>query len=64
MTKILMTIQNTRDIREFKDKDPEYVPTMTALQGAEADMMCFVETNTPWHKNDLLYDISMVNKII
>ena len=58
------TLQNTRGIKEFKDKDPKYVPTMTALKEAGADMLCFVETNTPWHKNDMIYDISTVNKII
>ena len=37
---------------------------MKALQKAGADHLCLVETNTPWYKNDMLYDISMVHKHI
>ena len=57
-------LQNTRSIKEFKQNDPECLPTMTAMKEAGNDMMCFVETNTPWHESDLLYDIPTVNKII
>ena len=59
-----LILQNTRGIHEFKQNDPEYFPTMTALKEAGADIMCFVETNTPWHKSDMIYDISTVNKMI
>ena len=37
---------------------------MRAMQQAGADHICLVETNTAWHANDFLYDISMVNKHI
>lgn len=57
-----LALQNTRGMKEFKEKDPEYVSTITALQGAQSDLLCFVETNTPWFKNDLLYAISTFDK--
>ena len=57
-------VQNPRGIKEFRDHDPEYYPTMLAMKEGQCDLMGFVETNVPWHKNDFLYDISVVNKTI
>ena len=42
-------IQNPRGIKEFRDNDPEYYPTMLAMQEGQCDFMGFVETNVPWH---------------
>ena len=57
-------LQNPRGIKEFRDQDPEYFPTMFALKEGHSDLLCFPETNVAWHKNDLLYDISIANKNI
>ena len=59
-----LVLQNTRGIKEFKNSDPEYFPTVQALREGQCDLMCFVETNVPWHRNDLLYDVSIANKCI
>ena len=59
-----LILQNPRGIKEFRDNDPEYFPTMNTLREGQSDLMCFVETNMPWHKNDFLYDISVANKAI
>ena len=59
-----IVLQNTNGIKEFRETDPDYYPTMRALQKAGADHLCLIETNTPWHQNDFLYDISMVHKHI
>ena len=37
---------------------------MRAINNTGADLISLVETNKAWHKNDLLYDISTVNKTI
>ena len=55
-------LQNVNGIKEFHEKDPDYYPTLRALQRVGADHLCLVETNKPWHVNDLLYDITMVHK--
>lgn len=34
------------------------------MKEGQCDLMSFVETNVPWHKNDFLYDISVVNNTI
>ena len=57
-------LQNPRGIKEFRDNDPEYFPTMVALQEDHCDLLCFSETNVAWHRNDFLYDISVANKNI
>ena len=59
-----LILQNPRGIKEFRDKDPEYLPTMQALRAGQADLMCFVETNVPWQRNDFLYDVAVANKSI
>ena len=55
-------LQNTNGIKEFRDNDPDYLPTIRALQLAGADHISLVETNTPWHANDFLYDLTMVHR--
>ena len=40
-------IQNPRGIKEFCDHDPEYYPTMLAMQEGQCDFMGFAETNVP-----------------
>ena len=57
-----IVMQNVNGIKEFHQKDPDYYPTLRALQRAGADHLCLVETNTPWHMNDLLYEILMVHE--
>ena len=57
-------LQNPRGIKELKDSDPEYYPTVQALREGQCDLMCFAETNVSWHRNDFLYDVSVANKFI
>ena len=59
-----LILQNPRDIKEFRDEDPEYLPTMLAFKEGQCDLLCFVETNVAWHNNDFSYDGSVVNKNI
>ena len=59
-----VVLQNTNGIKEFRDSDLDYYPTMRALNNTGADLISLVETNKPWHKNDLLYDISTLHKTI
>ena len=37
---------------------------MQAMRESQCDLMGFVETNVPWHRNDFLYDVSVENKTI
>jgi len=56
-------LQNPNGIRVYHDNDPEYLPSIETLKEAEVDMFCLTETNVPWHKTDLLYNISKQNQI-
>ena len=56
-------LQNPNGIRVYHDNDPEYLPSIESFKKAEADMFCLPETNVPWHKTDLLYNISKQNQI-
>ena len=42
-----IVMQNTNGIKEFHESDPDYYPTMRAIQKSGADHICLVETNTP-----------------
>ena len=55
-------LQNPNSIKIFQDKDPEYLPSIETIKENEADVICLPETNIPWHRNDLYYDISTQNK--
>ena len=39
-------LQNTNGIKEFRNSNPDYLPTICALQQAGLDHMCLDETNT------------------
>ena len=54
-------LQNPRDIKDFRDNDPEYFPTMVALQEGHCGLLCFSEANAAWYRNNFLYDISVAN---
>lgn len=47
----------------YKEKDPDYLPSILTFKDNEADSFCLPESNVPWHKNDLHYDISKQNQL-
>ena len=57
-----IVLQNPNGIKVYEDKDPEYLPSIETLKDHHADAICLPETNVPWHKHELFYDISMRNK--
>ena len=58
-----IVLQNPNGIKIYQDKDPEYLPSMETLKDHKAGAVCLPETNVPWHKHDLFYDISVQNQV-
>ena len=59
-----LILQNPNGIAVYKNGDPEYLPSMESFKQHQADLICLSETNVPWHKHDLLYDITKQNQIM
>ena len=55
--------QNPNGIKVYQDGDPDYLPSIKSFKENSVDMVCLAETNVPWHKNDLRYNISKQNQI-
>ena len=56
-------LQNPNGINVYKEKDPDYLPSILTFKDNEVDAICLPESNVPWHKNDLHYDISKQNQL-
>ena len=55
--------QNPNGIKVFHQGDPDYLPSIETFKNNEADMICLSETNVPWHRTDMLYNVHKQNQI-